>query len=162
MYFWTSCVPPSTRLYSFCSIPLGIQKHVWTNYLTQRDFRASRLTEDSQLFKGCSSRCVPLFWKAPRLSDVVRLGSISRMVWDWHCHGGRLRRFASTPPASAIAAKCPLCGDEDSQRHWMFVCPDPASQRLREEFNKRLCDDLRVNSFLPHPLLPHTSQTPSA
>jgi hypothetical protein len=54
-----------------------------------------------------------------------------RIIWDWNCHGGRLKRFAKTEAAAAMAEKCPLCGQPDSQRHWILQCPDSASIRLR-------------------------------
>ena len=63
---------------------------------------------------------------------MCKRGCPIRIIWDWTCHGGRLKRFAKTTEAVAVASKCPLWDQLDLQRHWILQFRDPVSVRLRQ------------------------------
>ena len=131
-YYWGRRLINNNNLYTFTSLAKGVGDYTWHKYLQERDQRALRTDPSDHIYHGSSYCHIVNFWGYNRLSDISKRSGTMRIIWDWSCHGGRLKRFAKTAEAKAVASKCPLCGQPDSQRHWILLCPDPASVRLRQ------------------------------
>ena len=122
---------------------------------SERDQNALRTDPSDHIYHGSSYCHIVNFWGYNRLSDISKRCETMRIIWDLSCHGGRLKKFAKTAATARIAAKCPLCGQPDSQRHWMLLCPDPASVRLRQACTSLMestIQDYMEGNPLPPPL----------
>ena len=83
---------------------------------------------------------IPMFWRETGLRSIGHRSLPVRIIWDWNCHGGRLRKFAPNVSDAEVAGQCPICRGRDSQRHWIMDCTHPGSLRLRRACTQAIND----------------------
>ena len=137
-YYWGRQRANNTSLYAFTSLAAGVGCYTWDKYLRERDQNAMRTDPADHVYHQSSNCHIANIWGYNRLSDISKRSGPMRIIWDWNCHGGRLTRFYTDAAKATTASKCPLCGQPDSQRHWILRCPDPASARLRVQCTQKM------------------------
>ena len=58
-----------------------------------------------------------------------------RIIWDQGWHGGNI---AKGNPTDLELTKCVLCGEMDSERHWLVECVHPECMKVRDKAYARI------------------------
>ena len=116
---------------------LSLLQHVTRNlphqYSARREQYAS-LPGCGSLHGGWADNSLRLAAAVHRLPDVSlsKAARIVRLILDKHFHQGNLAKGAQDEVRGEVS-KCVLCGQQDSQDHWLLHCPNNGGDKWRQK-----------------------------
>ena len=114
-------------------IQQDIEEQRLRTYTEQRDqYRATAPTPRPPKWTGVT----PLFAAAVFQQSKASIRSAAhniRLFWDKGWHGGNKAKAGRTEEDIRQLGKCPLCDQQDSQRHWLLECQHPTQVAARQK-----------------------------
>jgi hypothetical protein len=108
-----------------------LRRHTHLSYMSQRDgFRAKRGAPPK--WQGAHMGMIEHVWHPNKLSLSMR-ASTHRIVYDKGWHGGNRAKSPSPDGDDGTWGACGLCGEPDSQAHWIRSCQFEEVRSIRRD-----------------------------
>ena len=109
-----------------------IQEGLMHTYLTERDeYRKKRQVDPIWISNSSMIHAAEIY--GLRSSTASLASTKTRIIYDKGFHGGNRAKDERLSDEDREATRaCILCGNPDSQDHWLHDCPFPACVKARE------------------------------
>jgi hypothetical protein len=114
-------------------------------YLTNRTEK-SKLIDRNREWTNMDTELAAFIWDMKGRKRLLG-GSINRILYDLHWHGGNRSKGTNMPEGvRAALRKCNLCGRPDSQDHILNHCTNPIMKIIRAEGKMKILKHLTEGS----------------